>query len=422
MKLGENFIIILHALKALRFSTNPLFVGVDPRDRSKAYAKESKQLLDLEDMSLTTIQACVLLGTISITEGNSASESLYYTIACRMALLLDLAHRPASNKVEAEVHKRVWWTLYMIDTWSSTGVRLARQMPRLDDLPLPIDEAVFLSASRDSLASPSMHVASFIPESSLLAQMIKLNFILMEVNSFNTRTVANPSVILSDDIETLSQKLDNWYASLPYYMRDTPENLASYASQGLGRIFVAVYLGYYHFGQLLFYQFLHEASHSTFPLAHTYANKCKAHATRLCEITYAAYGTPGCDVRYTMVGHVLVIASTVQIHTLLFSDPEGPYVVEAKIRLERNFEILTKLREWWPTLEASFSRLRAFHKACLGEMGGEGSFKLDRWMLTFLNENATEVTDRSEGAGSGLWTVDNLGVSPPIMGMELSPM
>lgn len=299
----------------------------------------------------------------------------------------------------------------MIDTWSSTGVRLPRMMPRLDNIPLPIDEAVFLSARSGDLTFPSMDVASFTPESSLLAQMIKLNFILMEVNEFNKRTVAEPNLILEDDIEALSRKLDDWYSALPFYMRDTPENLASWASQGLGRIFVAIYLGFYHFGQLLFYQFLHEASHSSFPRAHAYATQCKSHATRLCEITYAAYSTPGCEVRYTMVGHVLVIASTVQIHTLLFSDSEES-IQTARTRLERNFEILTKLKEYWPTLEASFSRLRAFHKACQNSM--DTSFRLDQWMLTFLSEYSVKMEDRTEVAGPWIWSVDNLGVSPPM--------
>jgi hypothetical protein len=46
-------------------------------------------MLDLGDTSLTTIQACVLLGSISIIEGKSAAEAVYYSVASRIALLLD---------------------------------------------------------------------------------------------------------------------------------------------------------------------------------------------------------------------------------------------------------------------------------------------------------------------------------------------
>jgi hypothetical protein len=34
---------------------------------------------------------------------------------------------------------------------------------------------------------------------------------------------------------------------------DTPSNLQSYASQGQGQLFVTLYLGYYHYGQMLFW-------------------------------------------------------------------------------------------------------------------------------------------------------------------------
>jgi hypothetical protein len=192
--------------------------------------------------------------------------------------------------------------------------------------------------------------------------MIKLNYILVEVNELNKLTVASEGVVYEERIMELSRDLDEWYAQLPYEMRDTPENLLHWASLGLGRIFVAVYLGYYHFGQLLFYQFLHEDCHSSLTKAHAYAQRRKAHSISLCGITHAAHSMPGCEVVYNMVGHALVIASTVQIHILLFGEDDDQAHL-ARGRLERNFEILTKLKSYWPTPEASFSRLRAFHEA-----------------------------------------------------------
>jgi hypothetical protein len=63
-------------------------------------------LLNLEDISLTTVQACVLLGAIVITEGGAAAESVYYSVACRIAQLLDLANRPTSSRLEKEINIR----------------------------------------------------------------------------------------------------------------------------------------------------------------------------------------------------------------------------------------------------------------------------------------------------------------------------
>lgn len=83
-----------------------MFAHVDPRDRGKSYAKECERLLDWNDVSVTTIQACVLLGAFAITEGNPASEAIYYAVACRIAQLLDLPNRPADDRVEQEVNIR----------------------------------------------------------------------------------------------------------------------------------------------------------------------------------------------------------------------------------------------------------------------------------------------------------------------------
>jgi hypothetical protein len=283
-------------------------------------------------------------------------------------------------------------------------------MPSIDNIPFPCDEEIFLRLEHGDLVPHEFQSSS---PSSLLAQMIKLNRILVEINEVNQRTVAGHTVgvILEDVVMELSNKLDDWHAALPPFMHDNTTNLQRYAAQGLGRVFVAVYLGYYHFGQLLFYQFLHGDCHSTVLSAQFYANKCKAHAESLCEIIYAAHSISGCEVQYTMVGHILVIASTVQIHTLLFSDSEAQ-ISAARRRLERNFEILSQLRKYWPTLDVSFTRLRAFHQACRDSM--DESFRLDQWMLRFLYEFAEVVSDKVVGASPemGAWSWGDIGFGP----------
>ncbi|OBT51656.1 hypothetical protein VE04_07451 [Pseudogymnoascus sp. 24MN13] len=295
---------------------------------------------------------------------------------------MDLANRPATCWVEKEVNIRVWWTLYMTDTWSSYGLRLPKQMHRIKSLPLPADDEAFLQARCGNEIAPNLDTEL---ESSLLSQMVKLHFILIEVNDFNSYTVT--SQITEAETVTmvtkLSQKLDDWHTSLPPCMRDTPENLSRYAAQGFGRMFVAVYLGYYNYGQLLFYQFLNSDHYSPYVQSQLYAAKCESYATRLCEIVYAANAIPECEVHYMMAGHVLAIASTVQIHTLLFADNEEK-IKAAKYRLERNFEILMRLKRFWPTLDISFARFQEFHRVCRESM--ETSFRMDRWMLTFLLE------------------------------------
>jgi hypothetical protein len=100
--------VIVFGMMALsaRFSSNPIFSGSSPRERGGDFAKESNRLLDLRDVSLTTVQACVLLGAFSIVCGEAHAESVYYCVACRIANLLDLANRPCSDAIEREINVR----------------------------------------------------------------------------------------------------------------------------------------------------------------------------------------------------------------------------------------------------------------------------------------------------------------------------
>jgi len=411
-----------------RFSNDSYFAGIDPRIRGRQYAKEAEGLLDLRDISISTIQACILLGAYVITEGEAISESLYYSVACRLAMVLDLPTMPVSTRLEQEVNTRIWWTLCMVDVWSSNGVRLPRSMVPRDNVPYPMEETIFLEMMPNDcdLPSPTLMQQS---AGSLLTQVVKLNAILFEVSELNRRAVASQpfSFESNTSVDALTGKLEGWYANLPERLKDTPENLQYWADRGLGYFFVSIYLGFYHFAVstnrieiplvslisiqvLLYYQYLHEDSFEAASHAGYYANKCKMQSSALCNILYRAYATPGCEVYYTMVGHVLVIASTVQLHILLFSSDETQ-IEAARYRLECNFEILSKLQVFWPTLDVCFTRFREFHKAC--EKSKESSFRMDRWMLQFLFEFAKPIGEKTnELTELQPWSMTNLGFSP----------
>lgn len=379
--------ILLFAMFALssRFSDDPVYAGTDARDRGESYRIAAERLLDIRSMTPITVQACILLGAYAAASGDTDVENLYYGLAGRMCLALDLPNRPVANLLERELNIRVWWTICMVDVWSSTAVRLPPIMPMESNVPLPLDEIPFSSMSTDFLSNfinnPATH------ETPLLAEMIKLNRLLAKIVELNSRCVVEhlEGETLENEVQTLSRELQNWLESLPPHMRDTPENFQWFASRGLGRFFAAVYLGYYHYGQLLNYQFL-GAEASTAPSM--YAEDCKHHAIGLCELVYRSFATPGSEALYSAVSHILVIASTVQIHTLLFSGDERQ-IRQAKSRLERNFEMLLQLRKYWPSVDSAMSRLRAFHQTCLRSK--ETSFVLDRWLLRFLVQFAPHM-------------------------------
>jgi hypothetical protein len=309
----------------------------------------------------------------------------------------------------------------MIDVWSSTAVKLPRLLPARLDVPLPMDDLDYIGL--DYIGSARSSPTTYGQGSQLLSQMVRLNRILMEINDFNQRCVAENlnSVTAGQGVEVLGTKMQNWLRELPTNMQDTPENFQWFATRGLGRVFAAVYLGYYHFGQLLYYQFLHgaqsgptEGTEQSLSIPDSrkfeYAKRCKAYAASLCDTIYRSQATNGADLRYTMISHVLVIASTVQIHTLFFGTAEDDIKIARK-RLERNFEFLLQLRPFWPTLDRAMSRLRAFHDTARTSI--DTSFVLDRWLLQFLVEFAQPMQgkdkiQRKASEIETLWTLPHI--------------
>ncbi len=100
--------ILVFAIFSLsaRFSSHPSFADIDLQERGRPYAKEAERLLDLHKTCLTTVQACVLLGAVQVVEMDAATESVFYTIACRLAMILDLPNAPAKTRIEQEVNLR----------------------------------------------------------------------------------------------------------------------------------------------------------------------------------------------------------------------------------------------------------------------------------------------------------------------------
>ncbi|KAH7405634.1 fungal-specific transcription factor domain-containing protein [Phaeosphaeria sp. MPI-PUGE-AT-0046c] len=389
MSNGRISKLVLFAMFALsaRFSNNQAFAGTDPKARGDIYRVASEKLFSIRDITTETVQACILLGAYAAANGETDVENMYYSTGGRMCLALDLPNQLAVNIIDREVNLRTWWSISMVDVWSSTAVRLPRIMPPNNDMPLPMDDLAF-NAMRSHFEPDLLHEASG-PASALFAEMLKLNRILSRIIDFNQACVTEhlEGSSLINGVRALSRDLDMWLGSLPEHLRDTPVNFRYFASQGLGRMFAAVYLGYYHYGQLLNYQFLSSTLEEPSEFSE-HADKCKHFAARLCSLVYRSQSTSGSDVLYSAVSHILVIASTVQIHTLLFSGDESEIRI-SKVRLERNFEILLRLRTYWPSVDGAMSRLRAFHQTCL--QSKETSFVLDRWLLRFLVQFAPHM-------------------------------
>jgi len=105
---GEFPDILLYSVMALgaRFSDNPIFANIDRRGRGDQYTQRARELLDLADISVTTLQASILLATVCFCDSQTGTEALYYSIAIRLALILDLPNRECDSQVDRQVNLR----------------------------------------------------------------------------------------------------------------------------------------------------------------------------------------------------------------------------------------------------------------------------------------------------------------------------
>jgi hypothetical protein len=67
---------------------------------------KAHRCLDIRDISVTTIQACILLGTLCYVDGKSEAEAVYYATAARLAIILDLPRRQCATELEHQIHLR----------------------------------------------------------------------------------------------------------------------------------------------------------------------------------------------------------------------------------------------------------------------------------------------------------------------------
>ncbi|GES65067.1 C6 transcription factor [Aspergillus terreus] len=342
----------------MRFSKKEAFPGIERRRRGDQFASHARKLFDLTNISVETIQSCILLGTICYADAQPKSETLYYSVAIRLALILDIPRRQCTDEIERQVNLR--------------------------------NEETFLSLHNGAKITASPHGRGVWAEMAVLSQ------IWAQIHELNKQSVGEnmDSNALNHTVDDLARQLYRWAAALPSTLQETAENLQRYTALGLGNAFAALHLGYHYYFEVLFYRFLAKSAGSdpANPSIRGYRRQCEEHALAFCDLLYRSRATDQCQCLYGMVGHMLVVTSTIYIHILLFSDQEEQ-VSLARQRLALNFKILTDLQSFWVTLDVALSRLQVFHNACNRSI--DESFRMDQWMLTFILEHGSSVTERT---------------------------
>ncbi|KAF5590554.1 uncharacterized protein FSUBG_10770 [Fusarium subglutinans] len=392
-----------------RFATDPGVVARGPIYRAKATAALKE---DLEHICIENIQACILVGNNFFGEGDADAESLYFGLASRMTQILKLGEIDESDDgVMREVKRRIFWTCFIIDTWASGGSNLSPQFRwRTKEPRGPLDEYMFYN-----MRLGDGDVADVDWKPGLWAHMVRLVGLYAEIQNLQ-QELANGAEwnesFIDESVQRLEAELGAFEEGLGPELMFSRENLASFVSRGLGRVFIAFHLGYHHYYTLLFYQYLDHRRPPT-RNGRKYASSCKVHAAIVCDVLQASRGVPGAEALYNIVGHVTIVSSSVLLHTYLFG--ESHELEESRDRLSSNLESLVQLRNYWPSVEMMVStypitrrrflistqikRLVVFQKNCIQSMNVE-SYRFDRWMVKFLIAHALALEDKVDDSWS----------------------
>ncbi|SCO17114.1 uncharacterized protein FFE2_13724 [Fusarium fujikuroi] len=315
-------------------------------------------------------------------------KTLFLRIAIGMAEVLQLNFSVDEPSIASETALRIWWSLYILDRWCSSGLGIPRHLdnPRCpDSSPLPIDETSFRRLSSSRLLQNSSRTPG------IFAHMVTLIQHFGQIQGLN-RAMAKGDMepkVKCDAIKLIGQKLESWKASLPENMQMTIQNIYSHQQNDLGGHFIALHLVFHHLSALVYFNSL-ETKEQSYMGQEDHVALCKSYASSFSSLLHTSRQMSGCQQNYPTVGHMTTVASAVLLHTLLLGEPED--IPKARQELNTNFEALLELRQYWPATEAMINRLMTFQKLCL--LSTE-SHKLDGWMVRFLLEHSLGLTKRN---------------------------
>ncbi|KAL4786288.1 hypothetical protein BJX76DRAFT_130362 [Aspergillus varians] len=358
------------------------------QERAKDFFQTAKESFKrtLDDVTLDNVHAAALIGNMCGVEGDPNGESLFFGISFRMAQILRLPQpSPEDDRVMRETKIRTYWSLYMIDQWSSAGLDMPRQIPDTGQHPLPMLE---LEYWRLRPGDRQIETTTQDHPPGLWGYMVILARIFGKIHELHRRLASGDFTDAETEEQTraLSLELERFAQNLPSNVEHTKDNLERHSMLGLGATFVALHLGYHHYSTLLYFHYLDSTITQVSNQA-LFAARCKYHAAAFSDLLSFSSRVPGCEVVYFIVSHMTVISSSVLLHTLLFG--ELSELPGTRRRLYSNFQILLKLKQYWPDVNMMITRLFTFQEACMRST--DRVYVVDKWVVKFLLQHALPI-------------------------------
>ncbi|KAL4904754.1 hypothetical protein BDW74DRAFT_167995 [Aspergillus multicolor] len=384
----------------------------DRRSLEGRLTAEAKRLLqaDIENICIENIQACILVATLCAGICECTSGALFIRIAISMADIMNLGFPTDGTDpvsvVAQETARRVLCSLYVADSWCSSGLGLARHMNKhglstSTSCDLPMDEIVFqslqLGQNDDQATLQVQALGTWKP--GLWAHIVTLARHSDPIQELNRQYAKGCTDIaaLNETVGHMAHQLEAWSEALPADVQMSVQNLQAQQQRGLGGPFVSLHLMYHHYSTLLYFRFLEDqdrqkvSSSASGARTNAYIARCKHHALSFSSLLSLSRQLKGCKTNCPTIGHMVTVSSSVLVHTLLLGN-DASELDGARRALNANFEVLVDLYQIWPATEAMINRLMTFQNVCL--LSTDETHRLDGWMVRFLLEHSRALGQR----------------------------
>ncbi|KAJ1725140.1 hypothetical protein LPJ53_000636 [Coemansia erecta] len=247
---------------AARYSKNPAVRTDPPYSASAVFINKAKSLVvdAIEEPSLGNAQGLMILCMMHFSLGNESVTTFYKALALNMCIILGYNRldsingpvQPASNCghelmatstmsmdwVDREAARRLWWTIFSIENYSSVCMGLAPSIQaEYCDVNLPATSVEWRQGRPDSSSDDEQSLESSKrlrvtpnPLHQLAAYHSQLSLIFSKVAWLVTRTNSNSEEAVAQFSE-LNSVLQRWYEVLPKELRLSSIDTVLYGRQ-----------------------------------------------------------------------------------------------------------------------------------------------------------------------------------------------
>ncbi|KAF2117760.1 fungal-specific transcription factor domain-containing protein [Lophiotrema nucula] len=374
---------LAYAIYAVSARYAPHFGGYNTAVRvGQEYARRARMELDIDEPSIESLQALLLLSQASYQTGKGKKTYMLLTSAISMAIALDL-HRelPLALNVspgEREGRRRLFWSCYLMDRFAATGSKRPS---------LIADESIVLRLPSWQLHPGAMLLeGDYFPNGSNLQYMagsgkagqgsMGMLIGIAKILGITNRYLAAGGVkgdshfpwhSLSN-LSKIRQELDIWASET----QDTFTSIEALFGQPDSTILVLSKLVYHLIHCLIYRPFLPvdlaelsgTSQHQSWQIEAT--NMCFLHANAIAELVEIGRASSIIDWP-AFVGYCVCTAGTIHVHGAHYRGREGEVFSVSPEFLSREMHQLSELRFIWAGVQHQRETLQTIY-GCHSEL------------------------------------------------------